>query len=108
MSQNLKDLETYREPGSNPQWLELFKGKPQKPPKKLWEQVKEMEECILSQPEEVDSKITELGEFRATAIVNFGPKGRHTPGLVTEKQSATQMLISIVEKFLTPTQEEKK
>lgn len=44
---------------------------------KLWELVKQMEEN-----EDIENKVGELMEARATMFVNFGPKGRCVPGLI--------------------------
>jgi hypothetical protein len=63
------------------------------PPKELWEQVKELQEEKAKTPHE-------LGEARATMIVNFGPEGKHTKGLVTQDMSLLGMIIKVLEHFI--------
>jgi hypothetical protein len=100
MSQNLRDAEYYLKQGLDGEKLHsLLTGKKIESEKKLWEQVKLLEESHISD-EQVKTKLFELDSFRATMIVNFGEEGRHTKGLVAESQNASQMMISVLEQFL--------
>lgn len=100
MSQNQREIleEHYR--NLNP-LNSFFQGKVEAKEKKIWEKVKEMEDEFISSKDQ-EKMINELKEYKATMIVNFGPSGKHTPGLVTENQSASQMLMSVLENFIPP------
>ena len=58
----------------------------------IWEMVKTIEESRSD-----DSK--ELGQAKATMLVNFGPSGKCHSGLVTPEQTLTQMIVSVFEYY---------
>lgn len=57
---------------------------------KVWKLVKEIEER---------KDANELGQARATMIVNYGPEGQCHPLLVTEEQNLLQMMIAVFEYY---------
>lgn len=62
----------------------------------LWQQVKDLQDQMPKNP-------SELGEARATMIVNFGPEGTHTKGLVEERMSLIAMIVKVLEHFIPKT-----
>lgn len=46
-------------------------------------------------PEDVQDMNTELGEGKTTMLVNFGPKGKCRPGLVTSRDKLTSMIVKV-------------
>lgn len=62
-------------------------------PKKLWKLVKEIEES------EPDIRIHRHDEAVATMIINFGPDGRHTKGLVSSEMRLSDMFIKVFRHF---------
>lgn len=57
---------------------------------KIWEMVKAIEE-------KKHSEIGELEEAKMTFIVNFGENGKCHAGLINEKDTLTQMIVSTFE-----------
>ena len=55
---------------------------------KIWQRVKELEERATK----VEN---EIGQCRATMCVNFGPDGKTIKGLVMEKDTLFQMIITV-------------
>jgi hypothetical protein len=90
MSTNISEI---RNSGLFGKMQDMFQPDRIETKKPLWQRVKELEEIQQKSP-------SELGEARATMIVNFGPEGRAEKGLVTPDMSLVGMLVSVVEFYM--------
>jgi len=59
---------------------------------KIWEVVKDLERS-KSKAE------IEIGEIRATLVVNYGEEGRHIKGLIYSSESTISMLVKVLTYF---------
>jgi len=54
---------------------------------KIWEMVKNIEET---------QQLDNIGEIKTTLIVNFGPKGKCRPNLISGEENTTVMLMMVL------------